>query len=201
MRSVWSILSFLLTVYSLMFWARIILSWLNTPSLGPVAGFIAKTTDPVLNFFRNLRKNKSGSMFDYSYLCVFMIIGILRSVLSVLSINGTITVWYILAIIINEVWSYIRFIFIFLLVILLIRVIMGMVNSVNSQVWIQRLDRIVRAAVNFVYRILSPLYRFFLKNAEPTAQTEAVCSFIFFLVIFICLSVGVSALCTFLIGL
>ncbi len=68
----------LLSVYSLILFVRIILSWVTMawappPSLAPVIGVIYDVTEPVLGFVRRYVPLAGG--FDFSPLIVFLVIG------------------------------------------------------------------------------------------------------------------------------
>ena len=197
-----SFLSVLLLVYSFAFWIRAFLSWFPESQNSPFLFFINKITDPVLNFFRKFRRKNSVVRIDFSFLYVFMVINILRTILSVLGTTGRITVWYILAIIIHEIWAYtFRFIFIVLLIIIGIRMIIGFSKNQNNYIWKERLNVILRSPVNFTYRLLSPIYKLFTKGREVSEQTEIIISFIFYLIVYILLRLGINLLVGFLINL
>ena len=71
-----------LTVYWLLLFARIILSWVQmggarTPtSMGPVVKLVYDATEPVLGFFRRIIPPMG--MFDLSPLIVFLILGFIQ---------------------------------------------------------------------------------------------------------------------------
>ena len=74
----------LLTVYTVVLFVRIILSWVTMawsppPSFAPVIGVIYDLTEPVLGFVRRYIPSAGG--IDFSPLVVFLVIQVLQQTL------------------------------------------------------------------------------------------------------------------------
>jgi YggT family protein len=71
-----------LTLYTLVLFIRIILSWVTMawsppPSLSPVIGVIYDLTEPVMGFFRRYIPSVGG--LDLSPLIIFFVLGLIRN--------------------------------------------------------------------------------------------------------------------------
>jgi YggT family protein len=71
----------LLSIYTLILFVRIILSWVTMawsppPSLAPVIGVIYDVTEPVLGFVRRFIPTAGG--FDFSPIVVFLVIQLIQ---------------------------------------------------------------------------------------------------------------------------
>jgi YggT family protein len=70
-----------LTLYSLILFVRIILSWVTMawsppPSMAPVIGVIYDLTEPVLGYVRRFLPTAGG--FDFSPLVIFLVISVVQ---------------------------------------------------------------------------------------------------------------------------
>lgn len=67
----------LLLVYSLLIFARVIISWVRLDPYHPVVQFLYATTEPVLAPIRKLLPG-GGMMLDFSPLIALLLISVLR---------------------------------------------------------------------------------------------------------------------------
>ena len=188
------LLARLLGVYSFLIWIRIILTWVRNPALQQSGAyqFLCTVVDPFLGFFRP--KNHVGRI-DFSPLFALMTINIVRSALEMISLYGKVTIWLILAVVIQNVWSYIfRFLLLILLVMLIVRFFMGRSTDPMIEEKLNAMDRNLNAPVGVVFRL-------FYSGKNPTDQTLVVASIIFYGVLFFGLKYGVQALTQFLVTL
>lgn len=141
------ILTALLSLYSLLVLFRILLTWFRGVDLGRAEEYLARLTDPYINWFRRFSFLKIGQ-FDFSVIGALIALSILTSITSQLAITASITVGIILAIIVARVASAIGFFLTIFLVIALIRLggeLFG-ANTAN-RFWIV-LDQIIEPLVH-----------------------------------------------------
>lgn len=77
MDIIFELIDTLLLVYSLLIFARAIISWVRLDPYHPVVQFLYATTEPVLAPIRNLLPG-GGMMMDFSPLIALLIISVLR---------------------------------------------------------------------------------------------------------------------------
>ena len=118
MRQLMSLLSVIVSIYSLIIVIRIILTWFRCNVRIP--DIITQITDPYLNWFRALTFLRMGSL-DLSPVAALMVLSILNQVLVTLAVNGAITIGIILALLVRIIWSAVSFFLIFLIIVLALR--------------------------------------------------------------------------------
>ena len=135
---IFKIIASLLTIYSLLCSIRIILTWIPGISNG-FTNFLSRICDPYLNIFSRLGIFRFGAI-DFSPVISLGLLALLSTISSSLAQAGTITLGFILALIIQMAWNVISSIIGFLLIVLIIRfiVLLFQNNSYNgSQFWRQ----------------------------------------------------------------
>lgn len=217
-RSICSFLSAILGVYSTLILIRIIVSWVllfsrrngwrsgnggygynqedpNNPSgIAMVDQILGKICDPYLNLFRNV-KGLRRSTVDFTPLLAFVLISLARTILSLVSQAYKLTVWVVLAIIIDGLWSAIvSFLLILTIILLVVRFFVGRSNSANTNNIINMIDPILDRPVGRVYKL-------FFRKARVDDQKLVIASLIFYVVVYFVLKWGVQALVNFLISL
>ena len=184
----------LIGLYSMLIWVRIILSWIRSPQLqsNEVYIFLCRITDPFLNIFKP--KNFVGRI-DFSPLFALMILNTVKTVLEMIYTYNKITLWLVLAVLINNLWGYIfRYIFLIVLIMLVVRIFISKSTTAQSQMWLNVIDRNLNAPVGLVFRL-------FYSNKQVSDQTLVITSLIFYGAIYIGLKYGIQALTRFLLTL
>ena len=138
-----------ISVYMLLIFIRILLTWFSGPSLGKPLEILAKITDPYLNYFRRLRFLRADR-FDFSPVVAIIVLSVFSNIAYRLAIFGTITLGIILSVIISALWSAFSFFLMFFFILIAIRFVGDLVgvNTLNS-IWMT-LDQILQP---FVYKI------------------------------------------------
>ncbi|MCR5442950.1 MAG: YggT family protein [Sphaerochaetaceae bacterium] len=216
LKGICSFIAGILGVYSAVILIRIIVSWIvlltrrngwgsdeygfgqedpDHPSvLYTVDMVLGKICDPYLNLFRGV-KGLRKSNIDLTPLLAFVILNLVRSILSLFSQVGRLTLWTILAIIVDGLWSsLVSFLLIVLVILLIVRLIAGSGHNPNSNNVINFIDPIIDSPVSFVYRL-------FFGKRKADDQKVVIASLIFYIVLYGLLKWGVSALVNFLIRL
>lgn len=184
----------LIGLYSMLIWVRIILSWIRSPQLqsNEVYIFLCRITDPFLNIFKP--KNFVGRI-DFSPLFALMILNTVKTVLEMIYTYNKITLWLVLAVLINNLWGYIfRYIFLIVIIMLVVRIFVSRSATEQSQMWLNVIDRNLNAPVGLVFRL-------FYSNKQVSDQTLVITSLIFYGAIYIGLKFGIQALTKFLLTL
>ena len=108
---------------------------------------------------------------------------------------GKISLWTILAILINGLWySFFTFILVVLIILLIIRLVLGRSNTPGASNWINTLDPILDAPVGRVYGL-------FFRGKKPDDQKLVIASLIFYIVILVAAKWAVNMLVNFLLNL
>ena len=184
----------LIGIYSTLIWIRIILSWIRSPQLqaNEVYIFLCRITDPFLNIFKP--KNFVGRI-DFSPLFALMILNTVKTVLEMIYTYNKITLWLVLAVLINNLWAYIfRYIFLIVIIMLVVRIFVSRSTTAQSQMWLNVIDRNLNAPVGVVFRL-------FYSNKQVSDQTLVIASLVFYGAIYIGLKYGIQALTRFLLTL
>ena len=150
---IFKIIASLLTIYSLLCSIRIILTWIPGISNG-FTNFLSRICDPYLNIFSRLGIFRFGAI-DFSPVISLGLLALLSTISSSLAQAGTITLGFILALIIQMAWNVISSIIGFLLIVLIIRfiVLLFQNNSYNgSQFW-RQFDYALNPVI---YKIVAP---------------------------------------------
>ena len=151
-RVIMQILSILLSIYSFAIFVRIVLTWFQSDDFGQISGFLARITDPYINWFRQFSFLQIAGM-DLSVIAALISLWIIRSVVVNVAYAGTISFGMILAIIVNAVAGALFFFLTLFLILAVIRVI-GSLFGANTALrfWIV-LDQILEP---LVHRVVTP---------------------------------------------
>ena len=127
-RTIFSIVSFVVSVYALLCFLRILLTWVPALSYSRFSRFLGKVCDPYLNVFRGIKWLRLGS-FDFSAALGLCIQGVLATMLSNFAGRSTITLGFVGQMILQLAWSVITSIITFLIIILAVRLIVLFVRK------------------------------------------------------------------------
>ena len=213
-QSMCSFIASVLGIYSTLLIIRIIISWFlmfsgrggwrtydgqedngRQPSgLETADNILGRICDPYLNVFRGV-KSLRRSNIDFTPLLAFVVLNLVRSILGFIADTTSFTVWTILAIIINGLWSsMLSFLMILLIVLLVVRLIVGSSRNPSSDNMLNTIDPIIDAPVSFVYRL-------FYNRKKVDDRKVVITSLIFYAILYAALSWGISALVDFLVSL
>ena len=218
LRGICSFVSWVLGVYSLIILIRIIISWIlffsrsygwrsgnggygynqedpNHPSgLANADMVLGKICDPYLHLFSGVKSLRRSSL-DLTPVLALVLLNFVRSVLGMFAEIGSLSVWVILAILINALWrSLFSFLLFLLIVLLLVRFFLGRSTSPSASNWINTIDPILDPSVNRVYKL-------FYKKKQVDDQKIVLVSTIFYVVVLVVTSIAVNKLVDFLVRL
>jgi len=128
MRLIFSILSIAVSIYILLIFIRIIISWFVSDSDSKPLDFIRYLTDPYIDWWRNRLYLRLGFL-DLSPLIGIAVLSILRIILDKIAHYERITIGSILGLIIMSLWSIASFILGFCVIVLIIRIFAHLANK------------------------------------------------------------------------
>lgn len=155
LQYIFKILSALVTVYWVLCFLRIMTSWLPGVDLGRGGYLLSRTTDPFLSRFSRISWLKLGQ-FDFSPIFALAILTVLNSVFMNLGASGFITVGKLLGVLLLSLWAAFGFVFSFLAVCALLRVIVAAARWNSLHAFWRVLDSILNPVL---YRINRLIYR------------------------------------------
>lgn len=162
------ILAKLTSVYSMLCFVRIILSWIPSLSYSKVAQILAKICDPYLNLFRKIPLQFAN--LDFSPIIALIVLSGVSSILQTIAVMEKISLGVILAIIIQMIWAAISSILLLLIIILVVRLVVLLLDKDSIGFW-SSLD-------SLIYKIARPITKLFFKNKFINLQTTIIIALI-----------------------
>ncbi len=157
MRTVLSILSAVIIIYTILCLISIFMTWIPGAKFTKFGRFISSITDPYLNIFSRKGWLRFGNI-DFSPILALAILSLLSSILGGITTTGMLSLSNILVLVINMIWSVASSLITIIFLLILIRWIVLLVNkgqvSVNSA-WYQ-VDMLLQ---KFVYKIGNTFFK------------------------------------------
>ena len=149
------IISALLTIYILIIFIRLILSWFNLPVASRGIDIIHRITDPYLTYFRRFKFLTIGKM-DFSPIAAIMVLVVVQNVARFLGSTGRITLGIFFSIVLGAAWSGFAFILHFFIAITVIRFLSIIIARGSAHPIWQTLDYMIAPVAERINRIFSP---------------------------------------------
>jgi len=127
MRIVFSILSTAVSIYIILIFIRIIISWFVSDVESKPLDFLRHITDPYIDWWRNKLYLRLGFL-DLSPLVGVVVLSILRVILYKISQSERVTIGNILGLILISLWSIASFILGFCVIVLVLRIFAYLTN-------------------------------------------------------------------------
>jgi YggT family protein len=158
--TIFNILSGITSIYMLLIFFRILLSWINPYQLGRPLEILGSITDPYLNWFQRFPL-RMGIM-DFSPILALGILSVVNTVFNTIARSGYLSLGIILAMIASVAWSALSFVLGFVIIILILRIIAYFTNrNIFSGFW-RIIDSIaspiIHAITGLVFRRRSVQY-------------------------------------------
>jgi YggT family protein len=148
-----NILSTVISVYTIIIFVRILLTWFSGESYSRPVEVLSRVTDPYLDWFRRFPALRIGRL-DLSPVAALAVLSLTNRIFAVMGQYGTITLGIILAILLQAVWSAASFLLGFSLIILILRLAAYLTNrNTYSSFW-HVIDTISRPLLFRINRIL-----------------------------------------------
>ncbi len=174
----------LLSLYSLLIWLRIILTWIRVPGSqwdnggNPFLNFLSKIVDPYLNLFSGIKPLRRSHL-DFTPLVAMAVLSIVQSLLRIFGAYGRITLGLVLGLVIRTLWSYIFSLFFwFFIIMLIVRLIFCYRRSQNAIQYIQMLDSMLGGLFNWVQKV-------FFRNKPVNDRNLVIASLVFTVCLYI----------------
>ena len=153
MRSLMNVLSGITSIYMLVIFIRIMLTWFSGISYGGPLLILSRLTDPYLNWFRRFRFLRAGNL-DLSPIAAISVLSLMNQIFSTLAWYGRISLGLILALVLRGLWSAVSFLLGFCAVVLILRLIAYLTSrNIFSSFW-RVIDTISQPLLYRINRIL-----------------------------------------------
>ncbi len=186
LMSIAAFLAALISLYSLLIWVRIVLTWIRIPGQSggnPLSHFLGKIVDPYLNWFKGISTLRRSNI-DLTPLIALAVLSVVQSILRLFGSYGKITVGMVFALILNTLWSFLLSpILWFVMALLGVRLYFCYKRGPNTIAYIKMVDSLVDGVLNWVQRL-------FYKDKTINDRQLVLTSLIFFVVVYL----GSSAL-------
>lgn len=181
-----SFLAAIISLYSLLIWVRIVLTWIRLPGQGgenSLTHYLGKVVDPYLNWFKGISSLKRSNI-DLTPLIALAVLSVVQSILRLFGSYGKITVGMVFALMLNTLWSFLLSpILWFVMALLGVRLYFCYKKGPNTIAYIKMIDSLIGGVLNWVQRLL-------YKDKAINDRQLVLTSLIFFGVVYL----GSSAL-------
>jgi len=127
MRLSFSILSSIISIYIILIFVRIIITWFSRDYYSKPVDFLCRITDPYIDWWRKMLNLRLGFL-DLSPIVGIAALSVLRSILYSIARYERIGIGIIFGIILMAVWSIISFILGFCIIVLILRLFAFLTN-------------------------------------------------------------------------
>ena len=135
MKAVFGFIAGAIGVYSILIFARILLSWFGSMVSGKPVEILSKITDPYLDWWRKNLKLTIGFL-DFSAIAAIVFLSLMQSMFYNLASSEILSVGTMLAVILGAVWSIASFIIGFFMIIIVLRAFAFFTNrNIYSPFW------------------------------------------------------------------
>lgn len=135
--SLFSFIALALSAYSFIIFVRILFSWFNLRNgnngvpQNSIIRFLYSITDPYLNWFRRFKFTQLG-MFDFSAILGIGVIYFLSSLCAQIAMTGTLSLSFIIKLVISTVWSLIGSLLFIFIIVLIVRIAFIQLNRYSQ---------------------------------------------------------------------
>ncbi len=178
-------LSTLITLYTLMCFARIIFTWIPSLQNTAVSRVLSSICDPYLHLFKGIKILRFHNM-DFSPILSIGILVMSSSLLANIGAMQKISVGIFLAMLISLVWSLVSSIANFFIILMVIRLIFVLLNKDSGTIWYS-FDQILTP-------ITSRIAKLFFNQKYYSQQTALIISAICIIVAKLIAGAGINLL-------
>ncbi|MDR2897819.1 MAG: YggT family protein [Spirochaetaceae bacterium] len=173
--SLLSALSSLISIYTLICFARIIITWFPSVRDSRAGVILGNICDPYLNLFRRFSLLRRGGL-DFTPVIAIGVLMIASSILSSIVVAGKISLGVISGIVVGMIWSTVAAFLNIILLVMAIRLVFDLLNKDGgSPVWAS-LDA-------FLNPVISSLTGVFFRNRFRTYRTSLITALVVLFVI------------------
>ena len=146
-RSLLITLRQVINIYLFLCFIKILLSWVPSAAYSSFGRVLSSICDPYLNWFRRFKFTQIG-MVDFSPVLSLGILSITAQLITTLVATGSISLWGLMAAMIQLIWSFVGFLLNFLLIFLVIRLIYDIFGSSHGSPFWYNLDRLLNPVIS-----------------------------------------------------
>ncbi len=140
------------SLYMLLCFVRIVLSWIDGPRIGKPYEVLVSVVDPYLDWFRRFPILKTGSV-DFSPVVALASLALANNVFGTIAYYGRITVGILLSMIIGAAWSAVGFVLSFLIVAIAVRFVAYLLHRNSfSPLW-RTIDNLTQPVLYRINRL------------------------------------------------
>ena len=172
-------LNFFISIYMMIVFLRVILTWFSWLRDSSVHVFLAKITDPYLNWFRQFTFLRIGHV-DLSPMAAIGVLALVNRFLTMLAFQGKITIGITLALILQSVWTLASAILGFLIIVLALRLIANLMKQSGSSRFWYIIDSISQPVI---YRINRLVFKDRIVNFRTSALVSISCMAAIYLIL------------------
>lgn len=188
------ILASITTIYMILLFIRIMLTWFNGPvSLSRSIELLSRITDPYLQWFHRFPQLRTEVM-DFSPVAALAVLALVNNIFLTIAVYGRITLGIILSMILSSLWSAVAFVLSFFIVILALRFVAYVLGSNNVHPLWRAIDTLSKPVLYRVNRLI-------FRDRLVTYTTGILTTVLFLLALRIVGSIIVNFLSHFLIRL
>ncbi len=140
-----------LSIYMVLLFIRILLTWFSGPPGGKAVYYLHRVTEPYLGFFRRFSFLRAGRI-DFSPIAALIVLVIVLNIVNMLAAYGRITLGIVLALIVSAVGSAVTFIIGFFLVLTVIRLVAAAFGASSIHPFWQTIDVVINPVLAFIQR-------------------------------------------------
>jgi YggT family protein len=127
MAGIMNILGGIVSVYTILIFVRVILTWFPGAPYGRAVDFLRRATDPYLNWFRRFKILRVANL-DLSPVAAIATLSLANTLFLTLARRGRITGGILLAMLFSLVWSIVSFVLNFFILLLAVRLAAYLTN-------------------------------------------------------------------------
>ena len=131
---------------------RLVLGWFSPRDFGRPWEWLRKVTDPYLGLFYRMRFLRKG-IFDFTPIAAVLVLVLALNLTHEMLAYGRLSLGFFLASLVSAVWSGLRFLILFFLVVGVLRTIPILFRGIGGEVIWKVADLIVQPVVAFVMRV------------------------------------------------
>jgi YggT family protein len=185
MTYIMSILSGIISVYMILIFIRILLTWFPGADFGRLYVFLCGICDPYLNWFRRFRIFKNSPV-DFSPIIALAFLSLVQKILTAWGTLGRIRLATVLIMLLGAVWSILSWVLGFFIVVLVLRMVAYLGNfNIYSPFW-RFVDFIAQPVMYRISRIFFPtrivnyLFRIIFSIAVLAFLAAAIWGLVYF---------------------
>lgn len=152
-QSLFSTISTVISIFSLVCFIRIMLTWMPNMEYSSVGKFLSGLCDPYLHWFKRFSFTRVG-MIDFSPILGLGVLSVGSMTFATIAATGRVSIGIILAGFLQVLWSFFGFFLSILAIFLVIRLVYDLINRYNYGPFWTMLDRFLNPSISYVTQLI-----------------------------------------------